>query len=222
MADGSVSDGGTIRLVLNSRDNVQLRRFYAFMGCPDRPLSRSGTTCSVATVTSREVATDLAKWGIVPRKTYVNPNIPETLAKNAAFWLGLLDGDGTITARRGRAGDVPVLVFVGSHRVMNKASAFLRPFAVRNNVTYTPRRVNNIWIVQLVGRPAVNALAVMVDSFPDSLARKRLLADSAVKWRRAERCDLHELRQLPRGPNGQLLPRNGAKDEAGNDDPAAS
>lgn len=130
MADGTVSDTGRITLALAARDEEQIRAWLAFLGCPDVRVRieavrfRGGEKFKArAQVSSRRLAADLARHGIVPRKTNAGRPASAALAATPGFWRGMVDGDGTITMPKGKHG--PSLALVGSPIVMDQYANFL-------------------------------------------------------------------------------------------------
>ena len=131
MADGTVSDTGRITLALSAVDADQIRAWLTFLGCPDvkvriESISWNGQKKSKARaqVSSQKMAADLARNGIVPRKTHAGLPVSAALAAQPAFWRGMVDGDGTITLPVGKHG--PSLSLVGSPVVMEQYADFLR------------------------------------------------------------------------------------------------
>lgn len=98
--DGNVS-GGTISLALKARDRVLLERFERAIGLRPsaiRPMLKGMLRTSV---TSAEMARDLAKLGVVPNKT-MSLRWPEGLERSLDrhYLRGVFDGDGGISGRQ--------------------------------------------------------------------------------------------------------------------------
>lgn len=99
-ADGSVADRGTVEIELQHRDRT-LVEFVRDEIAPGVPLrERHGTRLYFSCT---RMASDLARFGIVPRKSY-NFAWPQALPEAFAipFLLGYFDGDGYF--RQGRPG----------------------------------------------------------------------------------------------------------------------
>ena len=95
MADGRVTDNGTIVLRLQQRDRRHIEKFRAFLGS-EAPIYFEAATRSVGiTVCSREMADDLGELGIIPRKLLIS-RACDSLADSPHFWRGMFDGDGHI------------------------------------------------------------------------------------------------------------------------------
>ena len=123
-ADGCVR-GTAISLIQRTSRAALLHRFLDFVGSPGRPfrLINDGAG-SVADVSSPRLAADLARHGVVPRKSL----IMETSAQAAAeptFWLGVFDGDGCCTMSKS---GVPTIGIVGARPLMRQFADFLYCF----------------------------------------------------------------------------------------------
>lgn len=179
-ADGCVDSNG-VRLGLTKSDADHVRRFAAFAGCSARPLYRNGPTGVEVRIQSAQIATDLARLGVVPRKTWANVAPPLELADRPSFWLGLMDGDGSISWHNAGSGPTPELSFCGSESAMRAAADYLARHTFRGG---RPRvyRVRNIYVVSVTGRSAQSALLEMYAASPVALARKRVKADAALAW----------------------------------------
>jgi hypothetical protein len=120
-ADGSVR-GSRIDLVQRNGCEDVLRRFLIFIGSGSRPLILSANRrAKHAVVSSPSIARDLATHGIVPRKSW-SLRVSEEAASNAAFWLGMLDGDGCVHLS---SGGVPKIIYLGTEAVMQQCAAFI-------------------------------------------------------------------------------------------------
>jgi hypothetical protein len=120
-ADGCVR-GPSISLVQHISRAAMLIRFLAFVGSAGRPLRVTNHGHGlVADVSSPEMAADLARHGVVPRKS-LTMKASDAAADQPLFWLGVFDGDGCCTFSR--AG-VPTIGIVGSRALMTQFAAFL-------------------------------------------------------------------------------------------------
>ena len=120
-ADGCVQ-GPSISLVQKTSRAAMLERFLDFVGSPGRPFrSINGGAGSVADVSSPAMAADLARHGVVPRKSLIMEASPDAAAE-PMFWLGVFDGDGCCTISR--AG-VPTIGIVGTRALMTQFAEFL-------------------------------------------------------------------------------------------------
>ena len=99
MADGGVARNRTsfvISLSLSTDDLDHLLKFRDFIGKRDDPGTMPQDMRRVA-VGSKRLGDDLARWGVIPNKTYVGSipsDIPQELIPH--YIRGLIDGDGGI------------------------------------------------------------------------------------------------------------------------------
>lgn len=171
-ADGNVS-GPRVSLGLKRSDAPLLRRYLAYVGAPERPLRASGAEGKAyyADLSSAQIVGDLMRHGIVPRKTY-SLRTSDEAAVQAPFWLGELDGDGSICfSKEG----VPTILFVGTQALMNQCAAFLDLHALgrRPSVHLAGGNQDILWETKVMGDSARQVAHVLLNAFPDSLERKR-------------------------------------------------
>jgi hypothetical protein len=120
-ADGCVR-GPHISLIQHASRAAMLQRFFAFVGSPARPFRVINRGKGfIADVSSPRMAADLARHGVVPRKSpTMEPS--QAAARRPEFWLGVFDGDGCCTfSKRG----VPTIGIVGSRPLMTHFAAWL-------------------------------------------------------------------------------------------------
>lgn len=104
-ADGSVDQhkgSGRIRIQLQNRDMEILEKFKQDLGIDTKIIydNRENKHCCSVEFSDSQIYKDLAKYSIVPNKTYKIKHIPyNKISKEylAAFALGLFDGDGCLT-----------------------------------------------------------------------------------------------------------------------------
>jgi Homeodomain-like domain len=188
-ADGHIgSRDNLVALTQKEGDADVLREFFDYLGCPDRPLTelklspaaaartQSRNRAFAARVQSKKLCDSLANYGITPRKSKTL-KFSEEAAAQPAVWLGLLDGDGWIsaTAQRRR----PLLSFFGTPEVMKQCSAF---WGTRLSFQRVPAPTVRAhagglgWVV-LHGANAVRAARILLASSPVSLQRKRRILE---------------------------------------------
>jgi hypothetical protein len=120
-ADGCVR-GPAVSLIQRTSRAALLHRFLEFVGSPGRPLRQNnGGAGSVADVSSPQIAADLARHGVVPRKSLIMETSPHA-ATQPTFWLGVFDGDGCCTISRS---GVPTIGIVGARPLMIQFADFL-------------------------------------------------------------------------------------------------
>jgi hypothetical protein len=119
MADGCIRDDGAIALRLQQRDRRHIEKFRSFLGSEAPIYAETAKKAVGITVCSRELADDLFKLGITPRKSLVS-RACDSLAGSPAFWRGMFDGDGHI--------DWHVIWLVGGITLLEQWRSFARQF----------------------------------------------------------------------------------------------
>jgi hypothetical protein len=181
-ADGNVR-GTRLTLGLAPSSEAVLHRFQAFLGCPEKPLRLGARGRQlIADVHSPQIVRDLAAHGVVPRKTWTL-QVSAAAAAEPAFWLGNLDGDGSVVL--GHSG-VPMLIFVGTRPLMEQCATFL----AEEILDFRPRpgphsQTTAIWLVRVSGDNARRVSAVLLNAHSESLEAKRTKLAAAVEFRSA-------------------------------------
>jgi hypothetical protein len=154
MADGCVCNGA-ITLCLAERDREHVMRFASFVGYPGN-LTEIPAARSVKVVfRSVEMAGDLEKLGIVPRKSKT-AEAPAFLAQDRDFWRGMVDGDGSIGINK--AG-LSRLRLVGTRRISEQFFEFVCQFvSPRARVQPESRGVCEIGVAGSKAIPVIRAL----------------------------------------------------------------
>jgi hypothetical protein len=179
-ADGCVR-GPSISLIQHTSRAAMLKRFLAFVGSPDRPFrSINGGDGSVADVSSPTMAADLARHGVVPRKSLVMEASVEAAAE-PMFWLGVFDGDGCCTISR--AG-VPTIGIVGTRALMTQFAEFLHGFFGNHRpaVVLVGRRGSTLSDVRVSGDRARQLAEYWLSISSNSLEVKRELMERAALY----------------------------------------
>ena len=112
--DGSVDHyktTGRIRLQLQEKDKEILEKYKEDLGLDCKIIYdiRPNSTCCSVEFTDEQIYNDLAKYGIIPRKTYEIEHIPyEKIPKEywSSYALGLFDGDGGLSYSENYSTDV--------------------------------------------------------------------------------------------------------------------
>lgn len=96
-ADGCVYKN-RLTIGLNKKDINHLYKFCDFIQYDRDKVKIIKSGLSIVYIISKKLISDLYKYGIVPRKSYINlqpPNIDKRF--ECSFWRGVLDGDGWLT-----------------------------------------------------------------------------------------------------------------------------
>jgi hypothetical protein len=181
-ADGNVH-GTRLSLGLSPSSENALRRFQTFLACPEKPIRLAARGRQlVADVHSPQLVRDLASHGVVPRKTW-GLEVSAAAAAEPAFWLGNLDGDGSVM--HDEAG-VPRLAFVGAKPVMDQCADFLADRILDHRPKPGPHAQSKvIWLVRVSGDNARRVAAELLDAHPESLEVKRAKLERAAAFRSA-------------------------------------
>lgn len=99
-ADGWVYNGKTIGLGLKKPDVGHIEKFRRFIKS-DLPIHEKKHSFDIS-ITSKEMADDLLKFGITPRKS-LSYCPPEHCMNNRDFWRGMIDGDGGVYNKHGKS-----------------------------------------------------------------------------------------------------------------------
>jgi hypothetical protein len=195
LADGCIGSNkgyATIGLTLKFSDIEHIRKFARFVGVLEESVLefKAMTTFgeqhgAKLLFTGKELVLQLAKYGIVPRKSG-REIVPDILSLDIDFWRGMVDGDGCISIDKlGR----PLISFAGSFQAVSKFRDFLQTIAcVANSHTNAekPYLLPNKSIFQtgLGTRRARDLITALYYSGCDPvLARKMAIAEKCKLWR---------------------------------------
>jgi hypothetical protein len=193
MADGSVSPphnnapNGAPHLSLSIAeiDAAHMEKFRAFLGCENpvyrRPPGRRSKQWTLTLhLSSFRIVTDLAAFGIHPRKTYGASVVG--LEGNRHFWRGIVDGDGSLGLYRrsdGRHhGMRPSLGIVGPPALIEQFRAFVS--TIIPGCGYRPRHhalSPYVHVLDLKDRTAKEVVHVLYGNSTVSLDRKAGMAE---------------------------------------------
>lgn len=181
-SDGHVSNR-VVGLTVQHDDAEILRRFLAFLGCPERPISRGTKGSSSVAVTSARLVERLQELGIGERKS-LNIRVAEPLAQSVDFWRGEFDGDGCCTIinrsrNPSRAPYWPQISFLGSRPLMDQCAAF---WAAQDFSTRVEGK-GSVWQARFSGSVAAEVAAHLQSVDYPTLERKSALLDKAVSYR---------------------------------------
>lgn len=133
-ADGCNYNNRRICLFLQKPDEYIVNRFASSISIGEfklyRKLPRKKTHSESigVTISSKKVATDLCRLGVVPRKSLILEFPTNEQCPTKYIWhfvRGYFDGDGSITIRRRKYDSPRIISFVGSHTFIEKLNEFL-------------------------------------------------------------------------------------------------
>ncbi len=122
LTDGNISlNENTIRLSLSSKDEEILNIFKEITGNENKICIREDEKHSERTfqLRSKKWKDDLAKYGVVPQKTFISemPTLPEEMMPHLI--RGMIDGDGWISFKSHQLG------FCGNEKTVNQLKNYL-------------------------------------------------------------------------------------------------
>lgn len=191
-ADATVRDDGRRKVLTfrcHPRDRCILEAVRGAMGA-DYPIGQwantDGSPTVGFTVSSDRIVTDLAGHGVLPRKSYGDPampDVPDDLL--GAFFRGLFDGDGCFDTPKHLWGRVAI---VGSRTLLAQLSERAsRVFGIRPRPV---RRHKSIWMVDWADKSSLRPLydAMYPPGFRGCCERKREAFAAALGRMPASHC----------------------------------
>ena len=177
--DGSVDHYGAtgrIRLQLQEKDLEILEKFKEDL-CIDSKIIydvRKNSTCCSVEFVDEQIFNDLAKYGIIPNKTYLVDSIPYEKIPSQylkAYTLGLYDGDGGLSYSNDFSTDVTLSYTAYSEQEVKDFQFLINNF-IKNEKT-NKNIFTTAWHTQWRGRLQVlNILDELYSSCPRFLKRK--------------------------------------------------
>lgn len=182
-----------IMLSIHGQDGDILEAFREFIGS-DRPIYEqrsvrdNGYKQCMMTLCFRsdQMANDLARYGVVPRKTYT-AYVHPAMQDSADFWRGAVDGDGSLWIGRQREDDPrPVVSMTGTEAVCR---SFLDMALTVGSHNANPRSNKNsrAWSASVNCSCAVLVAQHLYSNPVMALKRKLLLAQEFVAIGRRKR-----------------------------------
>jgi hypothetical protein len=178
-ADGYVR-GASLNLVQKAASHLVLERFLIFLGSGPRPLKPAGRNGLQAVASSPQIVSDLALHGVTERKTLTMKASPAAAAQ-PLFWLGVFDGDGSITIS---SDGVPKISLVGTEVLMSQFARFIgfqldrRPPAVGQRAGGSDR----LWDVRIQGDGARQLAGLWLCRSTHSMEHKRSRLEIAARY----------------------------------------
>ena len=134
ISDGNVFKDNTgrqasISITLDLKDEYILEKFKEVLQA-NTSVGHDGRGCGQITVRSNIMAEDLAKYGVVPRKSY-NTYLPQISKEMMPHLIrGIFDGDGSIMAKPNPNNDghnrfLHSISFCGTHQLMEDISNYI-------------------------------------------------------------------------------------------------
>ncbi len=142
--DGAITERNKIRLTLNIKDRVHLKKFKKVVKWNGRDYFHRGNNAIEVYFRSFKMAQDLARYYVTPRKTYTVkfPNIQKSLERH--FIRGVFDADGCINraTRIIRGKSDHIYIFYGGEFNIEGNKEFI--FAVQSRLVELGLPLNSI------------------------------------------------------------------------------
>lgn len=177
--DGSVSyrrngTSGTLNIEVNEKDREILNFLQSELNTNNRLVYRDSKNTLSIKIVSKKIVDDLAKFKIVPNKTYNINSLPDNVPEEYKidFIRGMLDGDGSIY----KTGDKWGISFTGySFQLVTEFQQLVNNFIEKNNVLKVGK--TSAYRFQWMGKNDVYKIAkLLYDNNNFALTRKRKLA----------------------------------------------
>jgi hypothetical protein len=202
LADGSVDDHrGTLAVTVDCADALHMFDLADFLGVENAPKlkhrrrsGKKGPRSSVEVclkIGSASLVRNLARWGVVPAKTYRPTSLAPSVARDRHFWRGVFDGDGhlVITDTFGPP-NYPHLVLVGAKPHVSQFLNFVKSNGLEHGaLSSTPGpRKHLLWRTAFYGPKAVAVAKLLYDELADcpALYRKRIMAERIMNLEKRE------------------------------------
>lgn len=185
MADGCVTElrgSWSLRVAIAESDASHLKKLSTFL-CSDRPIgvysnNRHWKNCQKIahfSVKSNEIAADLARYGVVPRKSATAQAV-DGVQHMRCFWRGCIDGDGWM----GWSNTVPRMGLVGSRQLLVQFAEYCE---AKVGVGMSVMPMHNIWSACVTGAKAVAMVRHFYRSDDVALDRKARHAAEIAEWK---------------------------------------
>lgn len=184
-ADGSIvkdKNHLTVRLGLIDKEHIEKFRKFLRSDLPIVTREREiGQNFYSIVVSSKKMTEDLAKFNIVPRKTFSFKFTPE-LENSVSAFRGILDGDGCLYIRKTGKYFYPHVSLVGTLEIVAQFSDFVQSACGQNKTKI--RQNGNVFDVTYCGKMAKDITKLLYSDGGISLERKQKIANTIMnnKW----------------------------------------
>jgi hypothetical protein len=191
LADGCITHSRNlfpvIELGLKIEDAAHVKNFATFVGVSEESVKEYRNKNSfgkghyvLLAFAGKELIPQLAKYGIVPRKSFTATVHPD-LEQDPDFWRGVVDGDGGMCLRE--YAPYPYINLCGSKAVVESFVRYLQSFSSRNFAP-TIGTCRSIFRTSFGGKAARAAISsIYYDLCKPVLARKMATAEICKAWK---------------------------------------
>lgn len=123
--EGAQGRQKSISITLDLNDEYILNKFKECVKS-NTSVGHDGRGCGQIAVRSNKMADDLAKWGVIPRKsfsTYLPKDISDDMMPH--LFRGIFDGDGSIQMKQTERRYLHAISYCGTHRLMQDMCDYL-------------------------------------------------------------------------------------------------
>ena len=123
--EGAKGRQKSISITLDLNDEYMLNEFKKHVKS-NTSVGHDGRGCGQIAVRSNKMAEDLAKWGVVPRKSF-STYLPEGISDDMMphLFRGIFDGDGSIQMKQIEGRYLHAMSYCGTHRLMQDMCDYL-------------------------------------------------------------------------------------------------
>jgi hypothetical protein len=168
----------SIALVAKAADLENIRAFRSFLKSGHKIGFNRSTNSVRFGFMSRNVASDLARYGVVPQKSLTAKVVG--LETDSDFWRGVVDGDGSVRFNKLSSGHYPEVSVAGSQSLMVQYSCFVR--AICPDILASVRQFGSIFRVVVHGASAARLSSVLYYKACTALRRKQAVANTFPAW----------------------------------------
>lgn len=187
MGDGCIATrkGRPYSVIINlsSRDISHIEKFRDFLHSDAKiSATKLGVWSKVGTnsvgITSLKICSKLNDLGVTPRKTH-SARVHDSLSKNADFWRGLIDADGTLHQRKSNH-DLPIIQVGGSLELIKQFVSFVMCVTGKSPAITSHR---SIFASGISGKFAQQFAKTVYYDNCFALERKQKIAEQIKRWR---------------------------------------
>lgn len=183
MADGTIhKEKNSVSVALASQDLRHIKKFKKFLGAehkitkipPQRLLGKYTSKGAYSFgFASKQIVMDLAKYGVVPRKS-LTARIIGGMEYDRDFLRGLIDGDGSIAVHKTKWKSYAKISLCGSKDITRQFSDFMK--RICPNCKAEIKKTRSIFAVSTAGNMAVKIIENLYKDSTVYLDRKYIKA----------------------------------------------
>lgn len=175
-ADGWIRDNSSIGLSLCGEDKDHVEKFRNFVNLynPVHIAVNNGYTSAAVEFRSRDMASKLVSYGIVPRKSLICKILHPDLTLDRDFWRGVIDGDGCLHITQ--QGRLRVTLASGSKEFITQFKNFIVATVLNFNGGVCTS-LGRCFVIHINGHDAIKLIKYLYKNPCESLHRKQKIAN---------------------------------------------